>query len=211
MLELVTAPTTKAVSTADAKAWLRVTSSDEDAQIDALVDAAAGAVEQYLGRRLLTQTWRLTLDRCPAMNKRQDPWWDGVREGALSDMFGNPNFIELGLAPVSAVTSFTYYDLSDTAQTFSSSAYFLDSSSAPARIVLKQGQIWPTSIRQTKAIEILFTVGYGGRDSVPAPILVAIKQTLAALYENRGECGGEGMIPAGAKELLAPYVVRRLV
>ena len=67
--ELVAAPTVPCVSTADAKAHLRVDDGEEDALIEAAVAAAVQHLDGYggiLGRALMQQDWRQTLPLWPA-------------------------------------------------------------------------------------------------------------------------------------------------
>ncbi len=58
MLELVTAPTTAAVTLADAKAWLRVDHATDDAIITALVRSCEVAWEVATGMPVLVGTYR---------------------------------------------------------------------------------------------------------------------------------------------------------
>src|SRR4051794_34425316 len=122
MLKLITKPTVPTVTTAEAKAWLRVDHSADDSLIDAIVKGATEKIELMVGRKLLNQTWQLWLDRVPCDG--QDVWWEGTREGALGDTFGAKNEIDLQLAPVSAISSFTYYDRDNTSFVFDPTNYF---------------------------------------------------------------------------------------
>ncbi len=54
------------VSTADAKAQLRVDDSDEDSLIDALVKAATEKLEEHCRQAFIEQTWQVTLEEFPA-------------------------------------------------------------------------------------------------------------------------------------------------
>jgi hypothetical protein len=60
---LIAGPGEEPVSLAEAKAWCRIDSTDEDALLAALIAAARLQVEGLTGRALVTQTWRLTT--CP--------------------------------------------------------------------------------------------------------------------------------------------------
>lgn len=83
---LIAAPGEEPVSLAEAKAWCRIDSNDEDDLVSALIAAARLQVESETRRALVTQSWRLTLD-CP--------------RGRL---------VVLPIAPVSDVTSVTADD-----------------------------------------------------------------------------------------------------
>lgn len=211
MLQLVTAPATPVLSTTEAKAHLRVTSSSEDGYIDSLVKAATRLAENFTGERFISQTWRLSLDGLPGAGGAQEPWWEGVREGALSELVrARANWIDLQLAPVATITGMVTYDASDAPSTFDSGSYFLDSDSRPSRLVLKDGVSWPTSLRSRKAIEVTFVVGYGATAAdVPEDVRQAIRIIVAGLYENRGDEQASLLSPA-ARLLLEPYVLKRL-
>ena len=75
-LTLVTAPASEPVSLTEAKAHLRLDSADDDSLITALIRSARETAEAHMRRALVSQTWRLSLDRFPAAPQ---PWWDGVR------------------------------------------------------------------------------------------------------------------------------------
>ena len=63
---LITAPTGKPVSILEAKDQLIVTFNDDDFIIERYINAATAWVEQYLQRKLITQTWNMFLDSWPA-------------------------------------------------------------------------------------------------------------------------------------------------
>jgi uncharacterized phiE125 gp8 family phage protein len=73
-------------------------------------------------------------------------------------------------------------------------------------LTLKSNVSPPIALRAMNAIAVEFTVGYGDAASdVPAPIVEAILEIIAFLYENRGEAPAE--LPLDALALLAPYRV----
>ena len=59
---LLSGPVGEPLSLAEAKSWLRVDGSDEDALIQSLISSARKAVEAATNRLLITQQWRVTLD-----------------------------------------------------------------------------------------------------------------------------------------------------
>lgn len=61
-LEQTTPPTDLPVTVYEAKAFLRIDHTAEDALIESLVAAARDVVENYLRRSVCTQTWTLVLD-----------------------------------------------------------------------------------------------------------------------------------------------------
>jgi hypothetical protein len=61
---LIAGPGEEPVALADAKAWCRIDTDDDDALVTALIAAARLEVESFTGRALITQSWRLSLE-CP--------------------------------------------------------------------------------------------------------------------------------------------------
>jgi hypothetical protein len=210
MLTLVTPPSTPLISLADAKAHLRVTNTAEDTLIPLLVKAATTRAERYTGRRFLNQTWKIVLDGIPK-RKKSDPWWDGVRDGAVSELYGDGDYIDLYLAPLSSINSMKTYDQSNVVSTFPSTEYFADSSSEPARLVKNDGSTWPVNLRTFNAVEIEAVFGYGTNPTdVPEDIIQAVKLIVGHMFENRGDSEAAERIPGLAMELLESYKVRVL-
>ncbi len=185
-LTLVTPPAVEPVSLAQAKAHLKIDTSDDDALIAPLIAAARARAEWHTGRALVTQNWIQHLDAWPS---------SGI--------------VEIPLPPLQSVTSVTVYARDDSAWVMSPSLYTVDAVSAPARLALKPDTPPPTNLRTVNAIAIAFTAGYGdGAADVPPLLKEAILELIAFLYENRGEAPVE--LPAGALSLLAPLRVLRL-
>ncbi len=64
---LIAGPGEEPVTLAEAKAWCRIDSTDDDALLAALITAARLQVESATGRALVTQSWRLTLRHAPRL------------------------------------------------------------------------------------------------------------------------------------------------
>ena len=162
-LSVQTAPAAEPVTTAEAKSQLRVDHSDDDTYIDTLVKTARMHVEMVTGRSLINQTLDESFDAFPASG-----------------------FI-LGRAPVSSVTSVTYYDEDETSAVVTSSLYQKDLTRSPAKVLLLPGSTWPTTtLRRSSGVVIRYVAGYGATSaSVPAPLVHAVKLIVADLYRNR--------------------------
>lgn len=200
----VTPPSNEPVSLADAKAWARIDTADDDAMVTTLIAAARTAAEEYLRRSLVTQTWKLTLDlTCSEFGNRYS---DGVYDLPVSALYGGlPTSIPLPKGPVQSITSVTTYDTANTSSVFASSNYRVDASGD--RLILNSGAIWPSSIRPQAGCEILYVAGYGTSADVPQPIRQGILIHVASLYEQRGMCDDAMGLPAGTKQLYGPYRV----
>ena len=176
------------VSTADAKAHLRVTGPDDDTYVAALVKAARQAVEEWTSRALQHQTWVMTLDAFPTEQE-----------------------IRLPRPPLSSVTTLAYVDGAGASQTWASSNYVVVTRDTPGRIRLAYGITWPATRAQPNAVTITYVAGYGAAAStVPAPLVHAAKLVLGDLYGLR-EGSVVGTVHAdnpAVAALLAPYVAR---
>ena len=184
-LQLTTPPAAEPVTLDQAKAHLRVDTTDDDALITALIAAARARAEWHTGRAFVTQGWTLWLDGWPC---------NGV--------------IEIPLPPLQSVQSVTAYAPDDSATGLDAATYQVDTASAPARLALKPNASPPVNLRALNAIAIAFTAGYGEAADVPAAIQQAILMIVAALYAHRGDEAAE--IPQEALALLAPYRVVKL-
>lgn len=189
-LKRITAPTVLPVSVAEAKAHLRVDTTDDDALITALIWDATEAAEQNTGRVMTPQTWTLTLDEFPEA-------------------------LQLTRPPVISVTSVAYVDLDGTSQTLAGSAYSLDTADdfGFAYIVPAYGTTWPDTRDQINAVTVVYQAGYADAASVPAPIKQWILLQVGAMFENReAEVVGSGSaISLGyADRLLDRYKVYSL-
>lgn len=209
-LKIDTAWTTSAVATSDQKSFMRVDFSDDDTLIAELIKASQNVIETYINRAITTQTLSLFLDRLPFYNDLK------LQEGIFTapDLEYNSNYIVLPKPPVTSVTHVKYYANDNTASTFASSNYYVDTISEQARVVLKKGVSWPTvaETRNANAYEIKYVAGYGGASDVPEPIVQAIKLLTTHLYENREAVTSLSVnaIPYTIGALLQPYKVQRL-
>ena len=209
-LKIDTAWTTSAVATSDQKSFMRVDFSDDDTLIAELIKASQNVIETYINRAITTQTLSLFLDRLPFYSDIK------LQEGIFTapDLEYNSNFIVLPKPPVTSVTHVKYYDNDNTASTFATTNYYVDTISDQARVVLKTGSSWPTvsQTRNANAYEIKYVAGYGGASDVPEPIVQAIKLLTTHLYENREAVTSLSVnaIPYTIGALLQPYKVQRL-
>jgi len=182
-----------------AKNYLRITNDLEDNLIVDLIRQATDMVETYLRKSLITKSLKLTLDRIP-FSKSSDEWFDGVQERAITDIYQEADYINLPLSPIISITSFTYYDTTDTSATLASTNYFLDS--AGSRLCLKQTGSWPSDLRNRNAIEIIYKAGFGvAPKDIPPGIQAGVRSMVSALYNNR-DCPD---IPDSIKVMLKPY------
>jgi uncharacterized phiE125 gp8 family phage protein len=162
-LAVVTAAATEPITVAQAKTQVRQDDDADDTYFDALIATARAHVENYIGKRLITQTWDMKRDYFP-----------------VGDI---PIIMPYG--PVTSITSITYVDTGGTTQTLSSSLYTLDTTSFSQRLYPVYGQIWPATRDQRNAVIIRHITGYADADSVPPTIVHAVKMLVSHWYEQR--------------------------
>jgi uncharacterized phiE125 gp8 family phage protein len=161
--QLITAPASEPLTTADAKAHLRVDFVDDDALIGLLITAARQYCEQITARSLISQQWRYVIDG-----------------------FSGVIFLEKG--SIISLDSITYLDMGSATQTMPATDYASDFSGPLGRITPKFGKIWPIALPQIAAVQVTFTAGYGvDATFVPVGIKQWLKLRIGALYENREE------------------------
>jgi len=161
-LQVTTAPAAQAVSDAEAVAHAKIDSDAATADSSLITSLALTSikwVEGYCNRALVTQTATLELDS-----------WE----------FVEPFF--LPLPPFGALTTLKTFADDDTATTVASGNYRIVGDD-PARIV-QVGDGW-TLERDEKAVELIFTCGYGAASTVPEDIKTAIRILFTDLYEGR--------------------------
>ena len=157
---------------------------DQDAELTMMLRSSVKVLEEYTNRSFITKTYELALDRIPY--SQEDKLIDGFSTGPFMDR--TSNFIILPKSPLVSVTSFKYYDDSDTESTFATSNYYVDNYSDTPKIVLRRSQTFPdvASLRVANAFIITFTAGYGAAPKdVPETLKHAINLYTSHLYENR--------------------------
>lgn len=146
-LALITPPAVEPISLAEAKLHARVDDSDRDTLITVFIKSAREAAEHELGRALITQTWRLTLDEFPCAE------------------------IELPKPKVLSISSVGYVDADGVDQVVSSANYTLDSAQLPGWVLPAENFDWPATRAIANAVRVEFTAGYGpAATDVPASV-----------------------------------------
>lgn len=178
-LELTTAPASEPVTLAEAKLWLKVDGTADDAVIEGLITAARAVVEHNTRRQLITATYTLFLDGFPSSSAGAT----SARHPAVSPV--RVAEIVLPRPPLSAVDTVKYLDADGAQQTLDAGQYDVDTVSEPGRLTLGYGNAWPATYRQHHAIEVQFQTGYADAAAVPGNGKTAVKMILADVYENR--------------------------
>ena len=192
---LITAAVGAVLSTADAKAHLRVDHTVEDTVIAAYVAAATRHLEDQTNRQLLTATWDITFDRFPVGHERQ----------------------LIPLAPLQAVTQIVYVDQAGASQTITSgditAEYTVVTGREPGEIAPKNGKLWPYSPVEIGAVTYRVRCGYGLAAAVDPTVVPAIKLLTGHWYECREDTADYTIstIPRGVQTLIESLVYDDLV
>lgn len=165
-----TGPAVEPVTVAEAKAHLRVDTSDDDAYIGTLITAAREWVESYLDRTLVHTQWVMRLDKFPD---------NGTEDVSLP----RPPMVTSGTA---TAVSLTFTAESGSTSTYSTASYRVDRNATPGAVKTLYGQAWPAHRWDDNAISVTWWAGYGASgSSVPAAIRHAILMLVGYWYENR--------------------------
>src|SRR6185295_16059621 len=142
---------TEPVSLVEAKAHLRVTSATDDTLIGTLITTARQLCEQYTGIAFISQTWEFNLDRFPSTQGNDADWFDGTREGLISQVDCQKRYIDIPIAPLIAIGSLKTYNDAGTEATMDAAGYIVDIRRTPGRMTLATGAIWPVDLRPANA------------------------------------------------------------
>lgn len=185
---LISPPAALPVTLAEAKAHLRVETDDEDDYIAGLLATATAHVEAATGKSLISQVWRIYLDRLPDA----EPF-------------------ELPVAPLLSVDAIAVYDAEGNPAAADLTLVDVDRHSDPPRLLVRGGVEAGAAFN---GVEIDVTAGFGeaGPD-VPGQLRRAILVLAANWHAFRGQASGEalyGSVPRGFDTLIAPFRRARL-
>ena len=215
-LKQKTPPASEPVTLSEAKAYLRITDSDDDAFINSLIASVRQRFEEWTARSLITQTWTLWLDGFPRKEKINSPK-EGYFELPVDRFDEVKRLVGIPRCPLQSVTFLKTHNSANVATVFDSANYLVDSVSNPGRIALNKGAAWPTDLRCINAVEIEFLAGYGTAADVPEPIKQGILLWIKLLFADKSKLfesdeSTPGLleinrvpIPAVVKTLWEPY------
>lgn len=185
---LISPPVAEPVTLAEFKAHLRIDADHEDSLLQALLLAAREHLERVAGLALISQGWRLYLDRWP-----------------------QSGLVEIARGPVLSIEAVRTYDAFGEESEISLAGHVLDGAGRPARFWLRAP---PASGQAINGVEVDFVAGFGeAAGEVPDTLKRAIKIHAAHMYEFRGAVPVDMQpagIPQGYDRLVAPHMMRRL-
>lgn len=186
-LNRTSAPAETPITLTEAKSQLRVTHTDEDTLISAMIDAVAEHLDGrrgYLGRAIVTQSWEYRVD-----------------------IFPESGVIELPLPPLQSVESVKYIDDAGDEQTLAADQYVVDTATYYGQVRRAYDVDWPVTRDENYAVRVAFTAGFGAASAVPQPVKTAALMLVRHWYEHRSTAV-ENVIsemPLGAAYLLGAY------
>jgi len=185
---LLVPPAAEPCTLAEAKNFLRVEHDDDDAVIASLIASARGQVEALTRRALLTQTWRLTLDRWPARGR-----------------------IAPRLAPLRSVCAARIFDAGGEATELDVDRFVVD---AATNTIAAPPWSLPMPGRDVAGIELDVIAGFGDDASdVPDVLRHALRTLVAHWYDHRGLTAigqSVAMLPGSVNAMIASYRVLSL-
>jgi uncharacterized phiE125 gp8 family phage protein len=181
--DIVTAAASEPITLTEAKNFLRVDNSDEDALISALISAARSMCEEYTRRILVTTTIDEYFDQFPKNH------WDT-----------HSNLLYLSRGPVTSIDSVKFVDEIGSEQTIDSSLYVTDLISEPARIQSIGG--WTTGAGVINQLIVRYVVGTDV-SAIPKPLIQGMMLVIADLYDQRSDRAKR--LPTASEYLWNPY------
>jgi uncharacterized phiE125 gp8 family phage protein len=180
-----TAPAVEPVTLSEAKAHLRIDSSDEDTLIGTLITAAREWCEEYLDRSLIHQQYVMRLDSFPYEIELPRP--------------------PMATSGTTTALTLTYTLGDDSTAVLAATEYRIDRNSTPGVVRQLREGTWPANLDDQNAITVTWWAGYGASgSSVPAAIRSAMLMLVAHLWRNREMTTEAALseVPMGTKALL---------
>lgn len=175
-------PAEKPITLTEVKNHLRVDGNTEDDVLNALIDAAVSAAEDYMNRPILVRD---------------------VME--VYDCF-QPQMI-LDRATVQEVTSIIYKAPDSSDVTLDSSDFILDKISELARITPATGKEWPSTTNSILAVTIRYKAGWSTAGNVPVSIKHALLLMVGSWYCCREDTVRN--LPSASEYLMNNYRIWR--
>jgi uncharacterized phiE125 gp8 family phage protein len=190
VFKLIEAASEEPVTVAELRTHLRITSTEQDTMLLALIKTARLWAEDFLRFQIVSATWEKYFDAFPLSGRE----------------------IWLQKSPVSAVTYIHYLNSSGVETTWSSDEWTADYNSTPCRVYEKYGYTYPTPQATQNSVWVRFVAGYASAADVPEIYKQGIKMKAGTLYENpTDEVTGTQVnkLDLTAEKLLRPFRATR--
>ncbi len=180
VLQVETPASTWPVTQAQAKTWLRITTADENDDVDLAIAAAVDAAQRMTSGNVVLApvTFDLILDSFPDGNDR----------------------LYIPTVPLASITSLAYYDGANDSQSLTENTEYTLLAPTDGQAWLKPvvGGTWPSTADRDDAVTIRLIAGYANAAAVPDCVLMAIRLLIGHFWENR-EAVVTGTISADVK------------
>ena len=205
--KVITAPTTEPVTLIEAKNFLRVDTTVDDAYITDLITASREAIEKALRRTLFTTTVKLKKPYFPNgafqrenVDSGLGSTFNSVYEAEAQYYDINPSEIYLPFGIVQSVASVKYTFDSGVETTFDAANYTLVDDE---RLTLADGQGWAGN-GNIIHVDIEYVAGWTNIDDIPKIIKNAVLVLVDNMYSSRGcDCS----LPKSLRSTLKPYAL----
>lgn len=178
----VTAPADPVLTLAEAREHLDIDTdgspptSEHDDLIQKLVAAAEAeldGLDGWLGRALVTQTWKLLLPGFPSGS--------GSDAGIVLPLTSAKPVTS---PPATVVTEIAYIDADGVAQTVDAADMRVLTEVEPNIVEPLYSKVWPSTRRTRHAVTITYVAGYGAASAVPEDIKAYLKVRLRQFYDS---------------------------
>ena len=162
-INLITAPSLEPLTLTEVKSYLRISNTDDDTYLTALITASRKYCENYENRAYITQVWEMYLDEWPS------------------------DIIKIPKGKLQTINSIKYKNSSSVETTLANTEYVYSTKGILGRLTPAYGKFWPMfTPYPLDAITINFTCGYGTLAStVPETVKQAMYLLISHWYENR--------------------------
>ena len=201
--EVLTPPIGDPVTLEEVKLHMHVDSADDNNAIEALIKAAVNQFELETNHAIMAQVWVLTLNTWP-ISTNKDSWWDGVRDGAISQVTTNSLHIEK--SPFNTVTKIEIIDENDAFQTWAAANYYSIKNMRFGQLFAKDVN-FPAPARDVAGIKITFATGHATASQVPYLIKNAILHLVEYWFEKKPE---ETPLPKAYLNAVASFKVIKI-
>lgn len=182
------APASEPLTTAEAKLYLRVDQSAEDALIAALISAARERAEIWTQRQIITASYTYSFGR-----------------NDLQYGYNGLAFVHLPKSPLASVVTVKYYDATGTLQTASNTTYRVETGTEPGRVIFISMPDYDSA--RDDGLQVNYSCGYGNAAACPAGLKAAMQWMIGSAYTTRED--GEAPNSSAVERLLNMYRVWR--
>lgn len=176
-------PASSPVSLDEVKGWLAIDSSDDDALLKLMIDAAVSMIDgpAAYGIALMQQDWQISYP--DFQNPIITPGW-----------------------PVKSVISVSHLDASGAIVTIPEAEYRVILDQEPVRILPPRGQFWPATLCEPGAVKVVYRLGESTAGEVDPQLRRAVLMLVAHSHAVR-EAAGEALheVPYGVDQVINEY------